>query len=215
MPKRREGGGMDNRVLIKARAIENCVCFRTINKRKKSPHEFYILRDNLLKLRTQDYVVACDINSFAEICREAEDRVMIRFFWLNCHSCDNSVAGWLQIVCLPFKPLMEFAEHGGRGDSREEWAVLSLKDSFSPKYVFVDTQNLKKAVENLAVRRKLARFLSRNFHYRNATEIRFFNDFVPYSFSFREMFGEREGICGGLILHGQSDMANAYYAIHT
>lgn len=46
-------------------------------------------------------------------------------------------------------------------------------------------------------------------------EIRFYNDFVPYSFFFREFRGGQPGICGGLILHGQENMAKAQYSIHT
>ena len=41
------------------------------------------------------------------------------------------------------------------------------------------------------------------------------NDFVPYSFFFREYQGGRVCLCGGLILHGQDDMSKAYYGIHT
>ena len=79
----------------------------------------------------------------------------------------------------------------------------------------MDHRNLRDVVANVTVRRKLARFLSRNFRYRNVTEIRMFNDFVPYSFFFREMIGEQSGICGGVILHGQNDLKTAKYSIHT
>ena len=48
-----------------------------------------------------------------------------------------------------------------------------------------------------------------------ADEIHLFNDFVPYSFFFREYRNGQPVVCGGLILHGQEDMSKAYYGIHT
>lgn len=206
---------MDNRIMVKATATEHCVCFRTVSRERKSPREFYILRDKLLQLRRQSYLVVNDIHCFAEIYREINARVTITFYWLNERGSNGAIDGWKQTVTLPLGPLLDFAERGGIGDNPKKWTVLSLKDSFSPKIVFMDTRNLKQVVENLTVRHKLAKFLSRNFRYRNVTEIRLFNDFVPYSFFFREMIGEQIGICGGVILHGQNDLKKAEYFLHT
>ena len=206
---------MDDRVMIKATTTEHCVCFRTVSAARKSPRSFYIQRDDLLKLRQHSYLVVNDIHCFAEIYREIDARVTIRFYWLSEHGGDGKMDGWNQIVTLPLGKLLDFAERGGIGDNPGKWTVLSLKDTYSPKIVFVDTRNLKQAVANLTIRHKLAKFLSENFHYRNATEIRLFNDFVPYSFFFREMRNGSEGMCGGVILHGQNDLKKAKYSIHT
>lgn len=53
------------------------------------------------------------------------------------------------------------------------------------------------------------------FNWPDADEIHLFNDFVLYSFFFREYRNGRLVVCGGLILHGQEDMSKAYYGIHT
>ena len=172
-------------------------------------------RKRLLRLKKQSYIVVSDIYAFAELRREPRDQVSITFYWMNVNCFDDSLGGWRQTVSLPLEDLMDFALRGGVDGYSGDWKVLSVKDAFSPRIVFVDHRNLKDTVANITVRRKLAKFLSRNFHYRNATEIRLFNDFVPYSFFFREMIGEQTGMCGGMILHGQDDLKTAKYSIHT
>lgn len=206
---------MNNRIMVKMTASEQHICVRTVCWERNSSREFCFLRSELLKLREQGYVVASDIYAFAELRREPRDRVSITFYWLNVNCFDDAVGGWRQIVTLPFEKLMDFAQRGGVNGEPDHWTLLSLKNTFSPRIVFVDKRNLKAAVANTAIRRKLARFLSRNFHYRDATEIHLFDDFVPYSFFFREIIVEQVGMCGGVILHGQEDMKQAYYAIHT
>ena len=57
--------------------------------------------------------------------------------------------------------------------------------------------------------------LMANFNWPDADEIHLTNDFMPYSFFFREYRNGQAGMCGGLILHGQEDMDKAYYGIHT
>lgn len=53
------------------------------------------------------------------------------------------------------------------------------------------------------------------FDWPDSNEIYLYNDFVPYSFFFREFRNDRAVMCGGLILHGQEDMSRAYYGLHT
>lgn len=205
---------MNDKIMVKMTASDQCIGFRTVSRERKSPRTFYILRHELLRLRQTGNVIVTDLQCFAELRRETGDRVTITFCWLS-EGCNGNLVGWKQTVMLPLNRLLDFAERGGREGEPAEWKMLSLKESFSPKIVFVDAGNLKRAVANATIRRKLARFLSRNFYYRDATEIRLFDDFVPYSFCFREMIGEEVGICGGVILHGQEDMKQAYYSIHT
>ena len=206
---------MNNRVMVKASASEQYISFRTISRERKSSREFCFLRSELLQLKKQSFVISRDIYAFAELRREPFDRVSITFYWLNVNCYDDSVGGWRQTVTLPFNKLMDFALRGGLDGYPENWKVLSIRDTFSPRIVFMDHRNLRDVVANVTVRRKLARFLSRNFRYRNATEIRMFNDFAPYSFFFREMIGEQRGMCGGVILHGLDDLKTAKYSIHT
>ena len=205
----------NNRIMVKATTTERCVCLRTISWAKKSPFQFYIPRKDLLRLRQETYLVVNDLYSFAEIYRRPGARVQIRFYWLSEQGCTGSMQGWKQEVMLPMGQLLDFAERGGWENGPEMWKLLSIEDTFCPRFVFTDTRNLRKAVENPTVRRKLARFLSRNFHYCNATEIRLSDDYLPYSFFFQEMVGDMVGLCGGVILHGQEDLATAQYSIHT
>ncbi len=204
---------MDDRIMVKVSVSDQCIGIRTVNRERKSPRTFYILRHELLRLRETGYLIVSDLQCFAELRRETGDRVTVTFCWLS-EGCGGSLTGWKQTVMLPLNRLLDFAEQVGEGGTKE-WKLLSLKETFSPKLVFVDQGNLKRVVANTMIRRKLARFLSRSFHYRGATEIRLFDDFLPYSFFFREMLGEQVGLCGGVILHGQEDMKKAYYAIHT
>ena len=204
---------MDDRVMVKLTASGQCIGFRTVSRERKSPRTFYILRHELLRLRETGYLIVSDLQCFAELRRETGDRVTITFCWLS-EGCGGSLTGWKQTVMLSLNRLLDFAEQTGDGETKM-LKLLSLRETFSPKLVFVDAGNLRRAVANAAIRRKLARFLSRSFHYRDATEIRLFDDFMPYSFFFREMIGEQVGLCGGVILHGQDDLKQAYYAIHT
>ena len=204
---------MDDRIMVKVNASDHCIGFRTVSRERKSPHTFYILPHELLRLRQTGYLIVSDLQCFAELRRGTGDRATITFWWLS-EGCNGSISGWKQTVMLPLNRLLDFAERIGEGDAKE-WKLLSLKETFSPKLVFVDEGNLKQAVANATIRRKLARFLSRSFHYRGATEIRLFDDFLPYSFFFREMLGEQVGMCGGVILHGQDNLKKSEYSIHT
>ena len=206
---------MENRIMVKATASGDCVYFKTVCRERKSPREFCFLRSELLKMRQKSFLVSKDMRSFAEIYRENNARVVIIFNWLDEDLYTGELKGWKQRVTLPLGTLLDFAERGGIGENPKKWTVLSLRDSFSPRIVFVDTENLKRVVNNLTVRHKLAKFLSRNFQYYNATEIRLFNDYEPYSFFFREICGNDNGMCGGVILHGRDDLKKAKYSIHT
>ena len=41
---------MNNRILVKVSACESSLAFRTVTKKQKSPHWFYILRSDLERL---------------------------------------------------------------------------------------------------------------------------------------------------------------------
>ena len=42
-----------------------------------------------------------------------------------------------------------------------------------------------------------------------------FDDCDPFSFTFREYLPGRTGLCGGVILHREEELKNAYYSLHT
>ena len=80
-----------------------------------------------------------------------------------------------------------------------------------PRLVFAGNRaNLKAAIGDPRIRHKLSKALMASFNWPGADEIHLTNDFVPYSFFFREYRDGRTGLCGGLILHGQDDMDKAY-----
>ena len=84
-----------------------------------------------------------------------------------------------------------------------------------PQIVFDSRKNLRAALANGVIRRKMVRSLRDQFRWPLSDRIELFDDFVPYSFGFREIRNGKTEICGGLILHRQDDMTNAYYGIHT
>ena len=51
-----------------------------------------------------------------------------------------------------------------------------------PKLVFCSKENLHAALSSKIVRSKLVRYLRDHFNWFATDEIRFFNDFLPYSF---------------------------------
>lgn len=81
--------------------------------------------------------------------------------------------------------------------------------------MFKSRKNLHAALANGVIRRKLIRFLRDQFRWAYAEKIEIYDDFMPYSFFFRETRGGETGLSGGIILHGQEDMKTAYYSIHT
>lgn len=203
---------MNSRTLVKITATEHCLSFRTVSRDRKSPHSFLILRralDDLYDLPQMEITVN-DIRSFAELHRNPlEGTVRIRFSWLGGDGF--RLTGWEETVVLPFRELMEFSKSA----DGSRWDTLSLTERPIPRLVFHSQETLHKALGNKLVRRRLVRFLRDNFKWRTAEEIAFYDDFVPYSFFFREIRNGQPGSCGGLILHGQEKMETAWYSIHT
>lgn len=203
---------MNNKTLVKITADEAYLSFRTITRERKSPHSFMISKFSVSQLLTFGTVVCeSDSGSFVQMWQDKLSKtVRCRFFWL--HSDGFRLSGWEQTIILPFWKLMDFNDKSEKGC---QWKVLSLEEPQRPKLVFSAASNLHEIVSNPVVRRKLSHFLRDNFQWRDTQEIHFYDDSTPYSFFFREMNGERTGLCGGLILHGQDDLKKAQYAIHT
>ena len=111
----------------------------------------------------------------------------------------------------------EFLETCRQPDGPKEFKAISLDPSrHCPGLVFDGNRaNLRAAIDTPQVRRKLGKALAVNFNWPDADEIHLTDDFVPYSFFFREIRDGQARMCGGLILHSQEDMNKAYYGIHT
>lgn len=206
---------MNDRVLVKATASENCISFRTVSRNRKSPQRFLILRDELAELETKGSVTSHDIWSFAVLRKDmAADTLSIQFTWLSGGT--DHLHGWDEIVTLPYSQLMDFVENSALEGSPQEWKALSIDTSKRrPKFVFDSKRTLHAILNNGVVRHKLFRFLRDNFNWPRSEQIRFYGDFVPYSFTFQEIYNGKAVMTGGLILHGQKNMSKAYYSIHT
>lgn len=206
---------MNNRILVKATASENCISFRTISRNRKSPQRFLILRDELAKLETQASVISHDAWSFAVLRRDATaDTLEIQFTWLS--GSDTHLHGWEETVTLPYTSLASFVEDSTLKGGPKEWKALSIDTARRrPKLIFDSKKTLHAILNNGVVRRKLFRFLRDNFRWPRSEQIHFFSDFVPYSFLFQDVRNGQPVMTGGLILHGQEDLNSAYYSIHT
>lgn len=206
---------MNDRILVKAYANEHGIDFRTVSRTQKSPHRFYVLRDTLARLEREPYIVAHDIYSFAVLRRDDyRGTLTIDFTWLKGSA--RALSGREETVTLPYDKLMEFVTASVQEGGPQTWRALSMDVSHrKPKFVFQSKETLHSVLENATIRHKLFRCLSSQFRWPDSDQINFYNDFAPYSFFFRETRRGKDGICGGLILHGQEDMSKAYYSVHT
>ena len=208
---------MTNRILLRARADENAVQLRTVSARMKSPQRFFVTYSELDRLRQDGSIITSDIHSFAQLrLDERRDRLTIEFTWLTGRSFDR-VEGTEQTVNLRWSEFRAFLDSCRDPDGPKDFKALSLDVSKArPRLMFDGNRaNLKAAIGDPLIRHKLGKALMTNFQWPDAEEIHLTNDFVPYSFFFREFRGGQSRMCGGLILHGQEDMAKAYYGLHT
>ena len=208
---------MTDRILLCAHADENAVHFRTVSARMKSPQRFFITYSELDRLRRDGSIITSDIHSFAQLqLDERRDRLTIEFTWLTGRSFDR-VEGTEQTVHLRWSAFQAFLEDCRDPDGLKDFKAISLDVSrHRPRLMFDGNRaNLRAAIGDPLIRHKLGKALMTNFPWPDAEEIHLTNDFVPYSFFFREFRGGRACMCGGLILHGQEDMPKAYYGIHT
>lgn len=204
---------MEHRTLVKIMATKHCLVFRTISRKNKSPYAFYILRDSFEELENllDPSMTVNDIRSFAELRRNISKKtVQIRFSWLS--GSDDLLTGRAETVTIPYDELIRFARKSADG---EQWSTLSIQERAVPRLVFHSEKNLRAAVSNRKIRRKLSQCLRDSFHWKDSETVDFYDDFLPYSFSFRETRNGQPGICGGLIFHGPEDLSKARYSIHT
>lgn len=154
-----------------------------------------------------------DFSAFAQIQIREDSHygkcATINFFWLKSVG-DCRYTGWEERISIPYEKFQE--AFTGRN---VQLKILSLPEKRIPKIRFESRRNLKETAKNPRLRRKLGRFLSRNFQWANSTEIVLYDDFLPYSFGFCEYCTNGTGIIGGVILHGQERMRTADYSMHT
>lgn len=204
---------MNNKTLVTMIFRTDCIGLRTVSRSHKSPHHFYILRYKLENLEHGAEIIVHDINSFAVLHRDAET-VVIELTWLSGDG--YNVSGYKETVILPYDKLVAHLHERTSEDNPVVWKTLSVDNSRKrPQLVFKSNKNLYNAIANGTIRRKLVRALCHEFNWPHSERIEFYDDFVPYSFSFREIRNGESAMNGGLILHGQENMQMAHYGIHT
>ena len=208
---------MTSRIMLHARADMRTIAFRTVSARMKSPQRFLICYEEFDRLRENGHIISSDIRSFVKIrLDERHDRIVFEFTWLSGHGFDR-VEGYEQDVYISWSKFQAFLDVCRDPDGPKEFKAVSLGPRRGrPRLIFDGNgANLKAAVADRRVRHKLGKALMANFNWPDSETIYIYNDFVPYSFFFREFRDGNPVMCGGLILHGQEDMAKAYYGIHT
>lgn len=206
---------MNDRTLVYMIFRTDCICLRTVSRSKKSPHHFYILRSRLKELEHTPYMIVHDIYSFAVLRRDTHGgTIEIEITWLSGDGI--SVSGYKETIILPYEQMTAYLDKSVFEDRPIIWKTLSIDNSHKcPQLIFKCSKNLHAALTDNIIRRKLVRSLRDDFRWPRSERIEFFDDFVPYSFVFKEIMNGRPAMTGGLILHNQDDMQKARYSIHT
>lgn len=193
---------------------EDYIGLRTVSRSRKSPHRFYISRDTLEELEYKPEVIVRDIRSFAVLRRDTHiGTIEIEATWLS--GDEDHLSGYQDIILLPYEKIKGCLCASQQGEP----VVLKMLSMDihreQPRFVFKSRRNLHAVLKNAFIRRKLIRFLRDQFRWPCSDEIEFYDDFMPYSFIFKEIRAGEPVLTGGLILHGQDDIENAHYSIHT
>lgn len=205
------------RIMVKISADEEFVSFSTYSRRRGRSGQFVLWRRELGELREKGKILSMDGYSFARLSLhknpEGEEILKVEITWL--HSSGDNLIGRLELLSLVYQDFLCCAEEsilaGGKTCRR-----LSLTECHRPAIEFNSRRNLKKVAQRKGMRRKLGKFLDRHFRWPDAVRIQVVDDgCVPYSFFFREERLSGNGICGGIILHGQEDLKKANYGMHT
>lgn len=204
-----------DRTMVKASSLANGIVFQTYSRARKISEAFYVFRSTFETLETVGYAVQPSSSSYAVFQRDDfNGTVSIRFAWLN-HSGDR-LFGWEETVVLNYAELMAFVRASAEADGPKKWRRLSIPPHRrQPRLVFRCNERLRECLGSKAIQRKLVKFLRDNFKWPRAERVEFYSDFVPYNFFFQEYYNGKPAMCGGVILHGQEDMAKAHYSIHT
>jgi len=201
--------------MVKASCVADGIEFKTFSRAKGRSSGFFVFRDTFDDLAALGYVLRCDSDSYAVFRRDDTDRT-VSICFDRLRSSGDRLFGWRETVVLDYEKLMEFVRASAEADGPKEWRCLALPPHRKlPRLVFRCHERLRECLGNKTVRHKLVKFLRDNFKWPRTERIEFYSDFVPYSFFFREFRGDTPVMCGGVILHGQEDMAKAYYSIHT
>lgn len=214
---------MNDRTMLMISASGRCVSLRTFSRKYCSPHRFIIPEDELERLEDCGDILASDILSFAKLSVRQTwhgDILEIRFTWLD-DAGGGKVSGMTESVRVPYGEFVKAVEESRKNSVQAR--LLSMKDTGRPKIEFQGGENLRAVVQSKPLRKKLGKFLSRNFAgWEGSRLFSLYNDYDRYSFFFKEQTVHGIGMCGGVILHGlekypdgRLDTRKAHYEIHT
>lgn len=208
---------MEQRTMVKISAEENIFSIWTFSRKKGSSQKFIFWNRDLEMLEKEGCLLTSDIRSFAKMrlytMSSDEQAIQITFTWLKSDGY-NRVSGVEETIRLPYERFKECLEKS-REQSGEYQKLLSMEERQEAKVVFQSRRNLNEVARKKILRRKLGRFLDQHFNWYGTKEIRVTDDSCPYSFFFTEDKGNGKGICGGIILHGQENLRESYYGMHT
>lgn len=208
---------MNNRIMIKLSASEDCITLRTFTKDYHSPQGFILTQKEMLELEEKGHLTVSDIRSFAELALrksiEQEEILEIVFTWLS-DAGGGKVSGMTETVRLPYEKFKEFVEESRENGTQKR--MLSIEERGRVKVTFQSRRNLRAVAETKALRKKLGKFMGNHFlRWKGSRQITVYDDFEPYSFFFQEQTPYGAGMCGGVILHRRENLEKAYYGIHT
>ena len=205
------------RTMVKIKAVEDYVSLRTYSRKHGLSEQFVLWRRELNELSKKGSILSADGHSYARLYlyknQEGVEVLRIEISWL--HSRGNKLIGHIERISLIYQDFLYCVEDSALSGGKI-YRRLSVTEYHRPALEFSSSRNLQKVVQRKGMRRKLGKFLDRNFQWPNAVKILVTDDCcVPYSFFFREERIGGTGICGGIILHGQKDLKKAYYGLHT
>lgn len=209
-------------VLVKFRAYESCINIRTISRVNHSPQSFDLLRPSFTDLEADGHIHVKDGNSFADFSLIDDGAtVQIDFTWLSRFGIDG-VKGFVQTVKLDYDTLANRMWDSLEGNGGpKQWSMLSVDHTREQARLDFSSEGAQRTIRDIlavpVLRHKLTRAVRDNFMWPNDGNltVRFYADFDRYSFFFREYRGDKEGICGGLILDHHDGLEKAKYSVHT
>lgn len=207
---------MNDSVLVKLRGDSEFITLRTVARGDGGRRStFYASRSKLLRLEQDSEVILRDGSDFAVLRHDPNSsEVTVNLYWLS-ENGNQALIGRKQQLKLHYSNLLDYLKSCTENNVTSKAQMLSVLKQSRPRLVFEDSENLHKAVSNKRIRKKLSKFLRGEFNWSGATEVHLYDDFVPYSFYFRELRGNAIGIEGGVIYHCNGDPRKAYYSIHT
>lgn len=203
---------MNNRTMVKIREFNNQYVLRTVSKDNRSPHNFYIKKSELERMIKAGRGITSHLYSYAELWydktdQDTADRIRITFCRIEMLE-DETFTGRRETVVIPSDSFNFSSCKEGKVKK-----VLTIPDKF-PVIEVNSQHNLHRVAENKWLRKKLGRFLTKCFKWKDCERIVLYDYSTPYDFFFESQSKRGEGFCGGIVLFGEYNMKTAYYVLY-